>query len=88
MAENKPVLIELDEDAPQVADAPQVPDVIETPLDSRSMPLINISPREGARLPLSICIVVDLPAPLGPRKPRISPAASSKLMSLTAQLSP
>jgi hypothetical protein len=29
-------------------------------------------------------IVVDFPAPLGPRKPMISPRATVKLMSLTA----
>ena len=39
----------------------------------RSMPQMLIAPSVGARLPVSICMVVVLPAPLGPRKPRTSP---------------
>ena len=37
----------------------------------------------GSR-PVSILITVVLPLPLGPRKPKISPAFTSKLTSLTA----
>ena len=36
----------------------------------------------------SMLIVVDLPAPLGPRKPNVSPAATSKSMPRTASTSP
>ena len=45
-----------------------------------------MAPALGARLPVSICMVVDLPAPFGPRKPSTSPRARSKLTSLTAQV--
>ena len=41
-------------------------------------------PKLGARLPVSIFIVVDLPAPLGPRNPSTSPWLSVKLTSATA----
>ena len=37
---------------------------------------------------VSIPIVVDFPAPLGPRKPKTSPGAMSKSMSLTASTPP
>jgi hypothetical protein len=33
-------------------------------------------------------MVVDLPAPFGPRKPRISPGMTSKLTFFTASMSP
>ena len=33
-------------------------------------------------------IVVDLPAPLGPRKPNVSPASTRKEMPFTASISP
>jgi hypothetical protein len=36
-------------------------------------------PLLGATNPVSIFIVVDFPAPFGPRKPRTSPAEHSKL---------
>ncbi len=45
-------------------------------------------PPEGSRSPQSIRMVVDLPAPLGPRKPKISPGRTSRLMRLTATKSP
>src|SRR5512133_1937358 len=45
-------------------------------------------PPEGSRSPHSIRMVVDLPAPLGPRKPKISPWRTSRLMRLTATKSP
>ena len=37
---------------------------------------------------VSIPIVVDLPAPLGPSRPNTSPAATSKLIPLTASIPP
>src|SRR5688572_5353450 len=46
------------------------------------------SPSVGARLPVSICIVVVLPAPLGPRKPSTSPRLSSSAMFFTAACAP
>src|SRR5450759_3755963 len=45
-------------------------------------------PAEGLRRPQSIRIVVDFPAPFGPRKPKISPRATSRLMPSTATKSP
>jgi hypothetical protein len=39
----------------------------------------------GASTPQSICMVVDLPAPFGPRKPSTSPRPSVKLRLSTAQ---
>jgi hypothetical protein len=36
-------------------------------------------PEFGVTKPVNIFIVVDLPAPFGPRKPRTSPAAQRKL---------
>ena len=38
-------------------------------------------PDVGARRPVSILIVVDLPAPLGPRKPKNWPEATVRLTS-------
>ena len=35
------------------------------------------SPEVGRRMPQSIRMVVDFPAPFGPRKPKISPLATS-----------
>ena len=46
------------------------------------------SPRVGIRNPVMMRMVVDLPAPLGPRKPTISPCSTDKLMSSTARRSP
>src|SRR6056297_29553 len=45
-------------------------------------------PAVGVVSPTIMRIVVDLPAPLGPRKPTTRPAGSSKLMSSTATWSP
>ena len=50
MAENKPVLIELDEEAPQVADAPQVPDVIHTPQGEVMQRVVKLATRRPSRL--------------------------------------
>ncbi len=36
---------------------------------SMFFPRTSICPREGAKRPVSILMVVDLPAPFGPRKP-------------------
>ena len=41
-------------------------------------------PESGARRPTTMFIVVDLPAPLGPKRPKTSPAATEKLTSSTA----
>ncbi len=46
-------------------------------------PHTNISPLVIFDKPTIIFIVVDLPAPLGPRKPNISPGLSSMEMSET-----
>ena len=50
MAGNKPVLIELDEDVPQVADAPQVPDVIDTPQGEVMQSVVKLAARRPSRL--------------------------------------
>lgn len=50
MSENKPVLIELDEDAPQVADAPQVPDVIDTPQGEVMQSVVKLAAHRPSRL--------------------------------------
>src|SRR5512143_1731578 len=44
-------------------------------------------PPEGARMPQSMRMVVDFPAPLGPRKPKISPFFTSRLTLFTAMKS-
>src|SRR5215471_10513105 len=55
---------------------------------SRSRPRMSIFPELGASKPVSILIVVDLPAPLGPRKPKNCPGATRRLTSSTATRSP
>src|SRR5690606_36617962 len=45
-------------------------------------------PPSGARKPVSIFMVVDLPAPLGPRNPSTSPGLTSKDKLSTATCSP
>ena len=47
-------------------------------------PAIVISPLSGFNIPQSIFMVVDLPAPLGPMYPTISPFFISKEISSTA----
>src|SRR5690606_17165562 len=47
-------------------------------------PSIRTSPDVGWRMPVSILMVVDFPAPLGPRYPTNSPGAISKVMRSTA----
>ena len=49
-----------------------------------SKPATLPRPAVGVRMPQSIRMVVDLPAPFGPRKPKISPRATWKLMRSTA----
>src|SRR4051794_8841584 len=57
-----------------------------TPSGSRvtSTPPTVAAPAVGFSNPHSMRIVVDLPAPLLPRKPKISPRSTSKLTSSTA----
>src|SRR5664279_3978395 len=54
----------------------------------RSRPRARASPALGASTPQSMRMVVLLPAPLGPRKPKISPFSTSKVSSDTAVKSP
>src|SRR6516162_661388 len=49
-----------------------------------SWPQTMAVPLVGARKPVIIFIVVDLPAPFGPRKPSTSPRGTVKEMSSTA----
>src|SRR4030042_754495 len=51
-------------------------------------PPTNAPPEVGVRSPQSIRIVVDFPAPLAPRKPKISPFPTRKLTESTATKSP
>src|SRR5512140_2680956 len=53
-----------------------------------SKPLTVARPSVGASSPQRIRMVVDFPAPLGPRKPKISPAATSSDTWSTATKSP
>src|SRR5262245_31769674 len=55
---------------------------------STSCPATRTAPALGVRNPVTIFIVVDLPAPLGPRKPRTSPLATSKDTPSTALRGP
>src|SRR5688572_16950848 len=45
-------------------------------------------PAVGGMKPVIIRIVVDLPAPLGPRNPRISPRSTEKVTPATARFVP
>src|SRR5271170_1316123 len=54
----------------------------------RSMPRICRRPEEGASRPVSILMVVDFPAPLGPRNLKNWPGATRRLTSCTAIKSP
>src|SRR5579863_1857620 len=53
-----------------------------------SKPPTTARPEVGAINPHSTRMVVDLPAPLGPRKPKISPGWTSRFRSATAVKSP
>src|SRR6476469_6249574 len=56
--------------------------------DATSKPLTDPRPDVGVRSPQRIRMVVDLPAPLGPRKPKISPFATWSETWSTATKSP
>ena len=49
-----------------------------------STPSTTAVPEVGFSSPHSMRMVVDLPAPFAPRKPKISPRSTSKLMRSTA----
>jgi hypothetical protein len=53
-----------------------------------SYPATRAPPEVGFARVHRILIVVDLPAPLGPRKPKVSPGWTSKLMPRTASTCP
>ena len=53
-----------------------------------SIPPIRIIPWSGARKPVTIFIVVDFPAPFGPRKPSTSPRPTLNETSSTAVSAP
>src|SRR5713101_10014533 len=55
---------------------------------SRSSPSRRMRPALGASRPVSILIVVDLPAPFGPRKPKNCPLSTVRSIWLTATSSP
>ena len=58
------------------------------PLVRGSSPKIRRSPLLGRETAETIFMVDVLPAPLGPKKPKLSPAATSKSMAFTARNSP
>src|SRR5260221_3681730 len=53
-----------------------------------SWPQTVTVPEVGVRNPVTIFIVVDLPAPFGPRKPRTSPRGTEQVMPSTARRGP
>ena len=53
-----------------------------------SWPATSAVPPVGSTSVHNIPIVVDLPAPFGPRKPNVSPGATSKSTPRTATSSP
>lgn len=53
-----------------------------------SKPAMVAVPLEGGKKPVSMRRVVVFPAPLGPRKPTISPFDTEKEMSRTAKWRP
>src|SRR5262245_49423671 len=55
---------------------------------STSKPSTLTVPADGGRKPVSMRIVVVLPAPFGPRKPTTSPRSRVKLTSSTASAAP
>jgi hypothetical protein len=67
-----------------------------TPMDFRtpsaclitSKPLMVAVPDDGGSSVVNIRMSVDFPAPFGPRRPKISPSSTPKLMPLTAVNSP
>ena len=59
-----------------------------TGLAAMSSPPTAMVPESAERKPVRTFIVVDLPAPLGPRNPRTSPRATEKLTPSTALIGP
>jgi hypothetical protein len=55
---------------------------------SISWPKMVAVPEVGLDTPVKIRMVVVLPAPLGPKKPKVSPSPTEKLISLTAMREP
>src|SRR5260221_5797736 len=55
---------------------------------SMSKPTTVPRPPDGSRIPQSIRMVVDLPAPFGPRTPKISPFSTERDTSRTATRDP
>ena len=53
-----------------------------------SKPPTVTEPPDGGRKPVIMRMVVDLPAPLGPRKPSTSPRSTENETSSTARLVP
>ena len=53
-----------------------------------SQPLTVTSPEVAARVPAMMFMVVDFPAPLGPRNPQMTPSFTEKLTPRTASKSP
>src|ERR1700683_951505 len=53
-----------------------------------SCPATLAVPEVGSTRVHRILMVVDFPAPFGPRKPKVSPAATSKSMPATGSISP
>lgn len=52
------------------------------------LPLIRTCPASGFKIPISMAIVVVLPAPLGASRPNVSPACTSRSRSSTATMAP
>ena len=52
-----------------------------------SLPSMVIFPLVGVKRVVIMEMVVDFPAPLGPKKPKISPSLTSKLTPFTARIS-
>jgi len=55
---------------------------------SISWPKIVAIPEVGLDTPVKMRMVVVLPAPLGPKKPNVSPSPTEKLISLSAVIEP
>jgi hypothetical protein len=52
----------------------------------RTSPATSTVPPVGKRMPVSILIGIDLPAPFGPRWPTLSPSSIMKAMPSTARI--
>src|SRR5580692_4284748 len=62
--------------------------LISAELACRSCPRMRMLPDVGASNPVNILMVVDLPAPLGPRNPKNCPASTRRFTLSTAVKSP